>query len=123
MKKSLWRKLILLVFLFLLCFIVTAAPSVVLAENNDKKGEESSADSLIFVTTEIPPFGSLKNGEPVGRIAPERASGQVPPHLHLSLAWMSDGIHSTGFSWDSLAHNKDVVWLNPLDFLMEKGIA
>jgi len=68
MKKSLVGSVIIGFFMILMSLAAVAAPSVVLADNTDSQGAGTSVgfDTLTFLSTDILPFGALKDGKPVG---------------------------------------------------------
>lgn len=68
MKKSLVNSVITVVFVILISLAALAPPSVVLARDKDAQsaGTSAGSDTLTFLTTDIPPFGALKDGKPVG---------------------------------------------------------
>ena len=68
MKKIIVSNVITGFCVFLMYFAVIGAPSVVLAGNTDSKsaGTSTGTDTLTFLTIDLPPFGALKDGKPVG---------------------------------------------------------
>jgi len=66
--KRLMKGLIIGLFLILVFLAAMAAPSQALAENEGSQGAGTSGDTdtLKFLSANLPPFGSLKNGKPVG---------------------------------------------------------
>ncbi len=68
MKKSLVRSVIAGFCVLLMSFAAIGAPSVVRAGNTDSQraGTTTETDTLTFLTIDLPPFGTLKDGKPVG---------------------------------------------------------
>ena len=68
MKKSLMSRVITGFFVILMSLAAIGAPSVVFAGNKDTQsaGTAAATDTLTFLSTDIPPFGALKDGKPVG---------------------------------------------------------
>ena len=64
------------------------------------------------------PGAWLKAGEVVGIIAdPQAREKSIPPHLHLSIAWVPDTIPSDRLDWKSLVTEKEILFLDPLKVL------
>ena len=68
MKKSFMSSVIAGFFVILMSLFAITNPSVVLAGNTGSQSAVASAgtDTLTFLTIDLPPFGALKDGKPVG---------------------------------------------------------
>ncbi len=57
----------------------------------------------------------LSEGDIIGTIADARKSGgAIPPHLHVSVAWIPDTVHSQELGWQIVSDPAKVVLLDPL---------
>ena len=67
---------------------------------------------------ECVPGGWFKAGKVVGMIAdPQMREKTIPPHLHLSIAWVPDTFPSDRLNWETMATEKEIVFLDPVKTL------
>ena len=61
------------------------------------------------------PGERLSEGDIIGTIADARKSGgAIPPHLHVSVAWIPRALHSQELDWQIVGDLAKVVLLDPL---------
>ena len=61
---------------------------------------------------------TLREGDIFATIA-HREAGEVkvPPHLHISVAWISESINGENLDWSTINDSSEVILTNPLDIL------
>lgn len=60
----------------------------------------------------------IDKGQRVGVISPSARSA-VPAHLHLSYAWIREGQRIEELSWETMSTGSNVVFIDPLPFLLQ----
>lgn len=59
---------------------------------------------------------AVMEGEVLGTLAPPRNSRRtLPPHLHLSIGWISNNISIQHLNWDSMSSQLN--WIDPLPLI------
>lgn len=91
--------------------------SVVL-EHHHTAHDRSRLFTLYGHTIPLPHLTSgraVKEGEILATLArPGKASSNIPPHLHLSVGWILDGISFRDLDWDSIGTTSALKWVDPL---------
>jgi murein DD-endopeptidase MepM/ murein hydrolase activator NlpD len=60
----------------------------------------------------------VKSGDVLGRIAAVKKRGNtVPPHLHITVAWIPATLLFSGLNWQMIGGCKDIILLDPLRIL------
>lgn len=54
---------------------------------------------------------------PIGVIAEVPGLSPVPPHLHLSMAWLENTLDTTSINWNNIASHESVHLVDPLGFV------
>lgn len=61
---------------------------------------------------------AVMEGEILGTLAPPRnLQRNLPPHLHLSVVWISSNISIQPLDWDSMGKLKGLKWIDPLSLI------
>ena len=62
--------------------------------------------------------GTLSEGDIIGTIAGAGERGRsIPSHLHVSVAWIPNTLHSEELSWQIIGNRTEVVLLDPLSVI------
>ena len=57
----------------------------------------------------------LREGDIIGTIADTRnCAGAVPPHLHISVAWVPKSVRSQELGWEIIGSHTEITLLDPL---------
>jgi murein DD-endopeptidase MepM/ murein hydrolase activator NlpD len=59
----------------------------------------------------------VARGEVIGSVARPRPGQKVPPHLHVSIAWVNEAATDTELDWARIAGSKNVTLIDPLTVL------
>ena len=85
---------------------------------------ESNGSQLHTIYGHIKPCGrihsgmKLSEGDIIGTIADAREKGRsIPSHLHVSVAWIPNTLHSEELGWQIIGNCTEVVLLDPLSVL------
>jgi len=62
--------------------------------------------------------GSIVNaGDIIGTVSDIRKKTKIFPHLHISMAWISENYPPEKINWDTIGSSADIILLNPMDAL------
>jgi len=61
----------------------------------------------------------INKGQELGTISSPPESSAVPAHLHISCAWIEEDQLLDGLTWETMAANSSVVFIDPLPFLLQ----
>ncbi len=62
--------------------------------------------------------GSIVNaGDIIGTVSDIRKKTKILPHLHISMAWISENYSPEKLDWDIIGSSADIILLNPMDAL------
>jgi murein DD-endopeptidase MepM/ murein hydrolase activator NlpD len=59
----------------------------------------------------------LTGGQVIGSVAEPKPGQRVPPHLHVSTAWVSNAITDSELDWDKIAGSEHLRLIDPLTML------
>jgi murein DD-endopeptidase MepM/ murein hydrolase activator NlpD len=65
----------------------------------------------------LAPGSHVAQGEVVGSVAGTKPGREVPPHLHVSIAWVNFATPDSELDWGSIAASKNVRLIDPLTAL------
>jgi hypothetical protein len=88
-------------------------------------GIEHQGNRLLTIYGHVSPghgmhrSAAVTGGETIASIAdaPAVRDTGVPPHLHLSAAWISDSVSPAGLDWDNLRDERGIELVDPLGVL------
>ena len=61
----------------------------------------------------------INKGQELGAISSPPESSAVPAHLHISCAWIEKDQQLDRLTWETMAANSSVVFIDPLPFLLQ----
>ena len=89
---------------------------------HDKKNEEGK--SLFTIYSHINPVAGIEPGkflnkaEIIANIAETKEKNpELPPHLHISIAWLPASLEKQGLNWNNLNSLGSVVFIDPLKLI------
>ena len=59
----------------------------------------------------------ITKDSPIGVIAQVPDASPVPPHLHLSMAWIENTLDTTSINWNNIANHESIHLVDPLKFV------
>lgn len=60
----------------------------------------------------------VKEGEILATLAhPGKSRSDIPPHLHLSIVWLSKKISFETLDWETMSTSKTLKWVDPLQIV------
>ncbi|MDR4496617.1 MAG: hypothetical protein MRK02_01625 [Candidatus Scalindua sp.] len=59
----------------------------------------------------------VREGDIIATIAPAPEKGRIPPHAHITLAWLPETLSCEKLNWEELGNPDSVTLSNPLDFI------
>lgn len=66
----------------------------------------------------LQPDRIVRAGEPLAILAPtDKSKNELPPHLHLSIAWVGPEISFDQLHWKAMETLQDLTWIDPLPLI------
>ncbi len=60
---------------------------------------------------------TVREGDIIATVAPPSKKSKIPPHIHLTMAWLPDTLSCKRLTWESIGNHDSVILCNPLDFI------
>lgn len=94
--------------------------SVFISHDNYKKNTHRLFTIYGHITPDntVQPGKQIREGDIIGTIASSAGNDKsAPPHLHISLSWISDTFQPNDLNWQTISNSPDVKFIDPLDII------